>query len=145
MPIDPQELYVQLTALLSERPALEGRGEYGDEQYRWLARATALIEASGDAADSVAMRNAVNNVAAINRGLNLGVIYAILHRALARAELSAPMPLRGAFIGVGANFDAYQAIGKVLRNAKAEILLSILTLILMLFLTTFHWLPKVSG
>ena len=38
-----EQIYAQLQQLLKDNPGLTGRGEYGDAQYRWLARAHALV------------------------------------------------------------------------------------------------------
>jgi len=46
-----------------------------------------------------------------------------MHRALARAEHTAPPSVRGAVVAVGNTLDAYMAVRKVLSTAKSEVLL----------------------
>jgi hypothetical protein len=50
-------------------------------------------------------------------------IMSILYRALAAAELNAPVPLSGSFISAGNALDAMAAIGKVLGTAKRDVLI----------------------
>jgi hypothetical protein len=46
-----------------------------------------------------------------------------LHRALAHAELRAPLPARSAFIPAGNAFDAMVAVGKVLGGTTLDVLI----------------------
>ena len=50
-------------------------------------------------------------------------IVAALYRALALVELHVPADVQGAFIGVGNAHDAFAAIGKVIGEATADILI----------------------
>ena len=47
----------------------------------------------------------------------------MLHRALAVAEMRAPVSAQGAFIAAGNSFDAFAAVGKVLATATGDILI----------------------
>ncbi len=124
MPIDPASLYRQLGQLVAETPAdLMGDGPVTDELHRWLGRAAVLVEHSGDRADFAMFKLDTMSLKGMLREQNAHSIMAILHRALARAELNAPTSAQGAFIPVGAAFDMFQAVGKVLSTAKADVLI----------------------
>jgi hypothetical protein len=47
----------------------------------------------------------------------------IMHRALARAELRAPVASQGAFIAAGNSFEAFAAVGKVLSAVTTDVLI----------------------
>jgi len=130
MPIDPESLYRQLGQLVAETPDnLAGPGAITADTHRWLGRAAALIGESVTSSDSLSLlehisfRSASDGLVGILREPNAHQVVAILHRALARAELNAPAAAQGAFIPVGATFDVYQAIGKVLRSATNDLLI----------------------
>jgi DNA-binding NarL/FixJ family response regulator len=56
------------------------------------------------------------------RDMHAQTIASIVYRSLALAEARAPAKMRGAYIAVGAGFDALQAVGKVLATAKQHVL-----------------------
>jgi hypothetical protein len=96
------------------------------ETQRWLGRAAALVEETGNLADLVALRVAANNVdspLASIKATHAQTIIAIVHRALAAAELRAPAAAQGAFIPAGNAFDAFAAVGKVLATARQDVLI----------------------
>lgn len=134
MPIDPEALYRQLGQLVAETPGnLAGPGDLSPETHHWLGRAAALIgelriyvgpgTTAGTMvlADQVSFNSASDGLVGILREQNAHRIIAILHRALACAELKAPAAAQGAFIPVGAAFDALQVIGKVFSEATREV------------------------
>jgi len=55
----PHVLLEKLRALLRIVPPLEGRGQYGDEQYSWLGQANALMH-EWDEIKSVPFKAAVS-------------------------------------------------------------------------------------
>ena len=57
------------------------------------------------------------------REQNAQTIPAIVHAALAKAELAAPAQVQGTFIAAGHTFDALAAVSKVLRTAAKSGLL----------------------
>lgn len=117
-----QALYKQIGILLSQKPPLEGRGAFGEEQFQWLSRAFVLIEQGGDPMDIGAARIAIDYLNTGARAENIERFKVILYRTLARAELLAPVSVHGAFVGTGAEFTAFQAVAKVLALAKSDIL-----------------------
>jgi hypothetical protein len=126
MTLNPESLYRQLGRLLEEMPGLAnwGAGAGGtltDEAHRWLGRADALVQETGDVRDSVEFRMGAANLDRASRPQGIEQIKRVLYRALAAAELSAPPAARGAFIPVGSSFDAFAAISKILQTAKRDV------------------------
>lgn len=128
MAIDPESLYRQLGQLVAETPNdLAGPGPVSADTHRWLGRAAVLVaEASPgieNAMDPITFTVASNGLGSSIREQNAHEIVSVLHRALARAEASAPAAARGAFIPAGAGFDVIQVLSKVLGKAKASALI----------------------
>jgi hypothetical protein len=117
--------YMQLGALLSQAPKLDGTDPIGPEALAWLGRMAVLVEAVapfGDL-DSISFRVAVDSLNGVTRSSNAHKIIAIAHRALARAEAKAPAAAKGAYVGVGAQFSALQAVANLLGSARAELVI----------------------
>jgi hypothetical protein len=122
MKLDPESLYVQLGHIAATIPAdLGGAGPITHEMNQWLGRAAVLVEATGDAFDLAGFRVASDNLKTVLRDQNAQKIAAILHRALARAELAAPATVRGAFIPIGEVFSVFAAISKVIGHAQHDV------------------------
>jgi len=123
MPFDPESLYVQLGRLVETMPDLASDA-VSPEANRWLGRAAALVEATGDLGDLTALKMAADTLT--NRALRYGssqTIAAIIYRALARAELKAPASAHGAFIPAGESFTAIAAVSKVVAAARQSLLI----------------------
>jgi hypothetical protein len=90
----------------------------------WLGGVGALIAASGDAADIAAFNTFASGLATPmmqpSSAQNLTIV---VYRALAKAELNAPAAVQGMFVPAGNPFDAMMAVGKVLGNARHDILI----------------------
>lgn len=123
MNIDPESLYLQLGQLVAEMPQLDGSGPITPDINRWLGRAALLVDATGSRLDAIHLKSASDMLNSIIRDTNAQQIAAVVYRALAVAEANAPATTRGAFVGVGAAFDALQVIGKVLTEAKRDVLI----------------------
>jgi hypothetical protein len=121
MAIDPESLYRQLGQLVAETPDLAG--PITAETHRWLGRVAALVEEGGGTFDPITFTTASDSLLGPFQERYAHSIMAVLHRALARAELKAPAAAQGAFITVGAAFDVFQVIGKVLGEAKKDVLI----------------------
>ena len=105
---------------------LFGPAPISENTHRWLGRAAVLVKESVDdliGMDYIGFTTAVDHMQGAVRERCAHQIVAILHRALARAEMKAPAAAQGAFIPVGAVFDVFQAVGKVLRGATQNILM----------------------
>jgi len=124
MKMEPQALYVQLGRLLETMPTFD-EWPMPVAVQTWLAKASALIHATGNIADSATFNSAVNRVqdprGSISEPAEIE-IKTMLRRALAIAELNAPVAAQGAFIPAGNAFDALAALGKVLGGAKTDTL-----------------------
>jgi hypothetical protein len=103
--IDTESLYVQLGRLVETLPDLDGPGEYSKDTLMWLARAHALVSNQGDLEDAFAIKRASTNATLYtgtdtnNQGVRKSsamTIVAALYRALAVAELRAPVAVRAA-------------------------------------------------
>ncbi|MFZ3282548.1 hypothetical protein [Pseudomonas sp.] len=126
MPIEPDRLYHELGYLIAEMPDLTTPEWQSNETQRWLGRASAWIEQSGNSVDTVAFNAAVNSlctnprfpshIAAVPR------LTTILYRALGRAELQASPASRGSFIPVGEIFSAFAALSKILSEATISVM-----------------------
>jgi len=123
MKMDPESLYLQLSQLVAEMPPLGGRGFPTVETYRWLGRATKLVEQSGNAADTIGISHASESLGGDRGIVSAQKIQAIIFRALAHAEALAPAAARGGVVAVGEGFTAVQVISKVLAEAKQDVLI----------------------
>lgn len=123
MKIKPDALYMQLGQTIATIPVLPVSGPLSADVMQWLGRAAALVEASGDLADSMQFRNMANTLHGVHSrpGMMAGMTM-ILYRALARAELVAPASAQGSFIPVGESFSAFSAVSKVVGDAKSDVL-----------------------
>jgi hypothetical protein len=123
--MEPEKLYSLLGRLLAEVP--DFRPVPDANVARWLARASALIEQSGDSWEVVRVREAANTImrtiVIAQREDAFKETVLIMHRALARAELKAPTAVQGAFVAAGDAFDAYNALAKVLSSARSDLLI----------------------
>lgn len=128
--VEPESLYRELGQLVAEAPDLTGPGPISAAVHRWLGRVAAVLSDATDSRDTLAVMDRIQfNTAAdglsseLMRASYAHSIIAILHRALARAERKAPASAQGAFIPVGAAFDVFQVIGKVLSAAANNALI----------------------
>ncbi|WP_418116764.1 hypothetical protein [Variovorax sp. 350MFTsu5.1] len=119
----PETLYLQLRRLVASMPDLASGDIRKPEDLQWLGRAAALIEESGDLADFVQFKSCADNINPMRRVIDARKMEAIVHRALARAELQAPVSAQGAFIAAGDTLNAFAAVAKVLTRAKQDILM----------------------
>jgi hypothetical protein len=95
------------------------------ETLEWLGRAYALLEES-NSSDALSMKLACKMLLSQHARESEDAateIAAILHRALAVAELRAPVEARGAFIPVGHAFAAFAAFGQVVGSSTNDVLM----------------------
>jgi hypothetical protein len=122
MSLTPEELYLQMGSLVAEMPDL-AVGPITPEMNRWLGRAAALVAATRDVGNIARFKVASQNLHGALRDSNAQAIAVIVYETLAKAELNAPARVQGTFIAAGHTLDAYAAVGKVLKTAKADVLL----------------------
>ena len=82
MTMSPEELYLQLGALVEEMPDL-ANGPITSDVNKWLGRASVLVEKTGDLANTVALKVASQNLNTALRETNAQTIGAIVYTALA--------------------------------------------------------------
>ena len=99
--LQPEALYLQLGQLVEHMPDLTA--PMTPETNRWLGQAVALVQAVGDMADAAAIKVAAQHMSGdrLLREMNAQTIAAVVHTALAKAELMAPVGIQGAFIPAG--------------------------------------------
>jgi hypothetical protein len=124
MPINPESLYIQLGRLVETMPDLN-IPQLTEAEHQWLGRFDALLVESGDLPNLTTLRAKVDFLGfdPVTRSRTAKEIAMVLHRALAAAELKAPVSVVGAFIPAGNAFDAMATIGKVLGTAKQSALI----------------------
>jgi hypothetical protein len=113
---DPAARYQQLGNLVATMPDFDTDAWKLPEGRLWLGRVAALVEAEGDVMEIATLRVASHDLGTVLHHDNVQKIISILHRALARAELAAPVAAQGAFIPVGGSLTAVAALLKNLRN-----------------------------
>lgn len=123
MQTDFESLYIQLSHLIAEMPELGGSAPITPEINRWLGRAAELVQSTGQRMDAISLSVASDGLNSVLRQHNAQQIAATVFRALAYAEARAPEESRGAFVGVGAAFDALKAVGKLLAEAQHDVLI----------------------
>lgn len=116
----PHVLLEQLRNLLGSIPPLEGRGDYTQEQYKWLGKAKALI-AEWSEIKSIPFNVSVDSlIRNINRQANYGVVVTFLHDVIARLENSLPQDNAQAF-GPGAAYDFFVALNDLASSANTQL------------------------
>jgi hypothetical protein len=131
MPISPESLYVQLGRLIESMPDLENPHGLTSDEHKWLGRAYALVNEAGQIMDAMVIIDATQDLESSGLGTVLGhrgvwnnavgKVINILHRALAIAELRAPVSAQGAFIAAKSPFEAIAAIDKVMSDAVSDV------------------------
>lgn len=123
MIITPEALYLQLGRLIADMPNFGGPGPVSNETNAWLGRAAALVDQHGDVADNVSFKVAAQNLSGLLHEGNVQTIKSIVHAALSRAELAAPLSVQGTFIQAGGTFDAFVAFGKAVESATKDVMI----------------------
>ncbi|XOK10425.1 phosphatidylserine/phosphatidylglycerophosphate/cardiolipin synthase family protein [Agrobacterium tumefaciens] len=121
--MSPEEIYHNLGQLLAATPDFAAHDRLQSEETIWMAKAYALLKASGMSSDSMEMKVQMDLMTTATPHYRPGYaakIAAVLHRALAVAEINAPTSVRGAFISAGSAFDAMAAVGRVLAQASVS-------------------------
>ncbi|WP_156473025.1 phosphatidylserine/phosphatidylglycerophosphate/cardiolipin synthase family protein [Pseudorhodoferax sp. Leaf265] len=121
--MNPETFYLQMRRLVASMPDLDN-GPITHEVDEWLARATALVEVSGNARDAIEIGAAVKLLDSLHaRHTYARNIRIVIARVLARAELKAPVEQQGAFIEAGDSLNAFAAVAKVLERTKRDVLM----------------------
>jgi len=121
--MEPEALYLQLGQLIAEMPQLGGHMPITPEINRWLGRAAYLVQVADVGNDPITFRVASDSLNTSLREWNAHQIGAIVFRALAHAEANAPTSARGGFVGVHQDLDALQVVGRLLAEARQDLLI----------------------
>jgi hypothetical protein len=121
--MEPEALYLQLGQLIAEMPTLGGHMPITPDINRWLGRAAYLVTQTGVGMDPISFSVASDALHSSLRDLNAQQISAIVYRAFAFAEANAPSSARGGFVGVHQDLDALQVVGKLLAEARQDLLI----------------------
>jgi hypothetical protein len=120
--MDAETLYRQLGRLIESVPEFpKGTDPTSAALQQWLGRAYALIQECGDLAVQLELDRAVHRLDTAARGRAPEAVMLAIYKALGLAELKAPPGAQGAFIPVGASFDAFAAITKVFTTATSDV------------------------
>lgn len=120
--MDVHILLEKFRSLLNTAPPLEGRGSYGQEQFAWLGRASALI-ATWNRSETISFNVALNGMTGnINRVANHGIVFTTIHQAIAQLEDQLPCSAGQAF-GPGAAYDFFKALRELVLSAEKSIFL----------------------
>lgn len=119
----PEALYRLLARQVETIPQFPHDKTLTEEQHRWLAQTYALLDTQAGlgAIQFQLAQGKLGSMVSHNSGVQ--EITALLHQALAKAELAAPPGVQGSFIAIGQELDAYGAIGKVLGSAQNDLLI----------------------
>jgi hypothetical protein len=122
--MDAETLYIELGRLLESMPNLKARGAIPIDAQRWLARAYALVLASGSEEEATEIKEHSKWIMQdVGRAESVDTVTRTMIFALAVAELKAPSAARGAFIPAGNAFDALTALGRILSSAVSDVLI----------------------
>jgi phosphatidylserine/phosphatidylglycerophosphate/cardiolipin synthase-like enzyme len=126
MPFSPEALYTQIGQLITDMPDLRNHEWNTPAGQRWLGRAIALVEESGNTVDAIAFKVTAQGLTASTYSLGhdaaVQKMTSILYHALAVAELRAPAIAQNGFIPVGEPFTALAAVAGVISGAVDSIL-----------------------
>ncbi len=119
--MEPLVLLEKFRALLATAPPLEGRGTYGQEQFAWLGKASAVISA-WNRSEAISFGVAATSLAGnLNREMNVGTIFTTIHKAIAMLEDALPQPVGQAF-GPGAAYDFFRALRALVAATDKSLL-----------------------
>lgn len=118
--MEPLVLLEKLRALISNPPPLSGRGAYGQDQFAWLGKASALVSA-WDRGQGITFGVAANSMAGnFNREMNYGAIFTTIHRAISAIEDALPAATGQAF-GPGAAYDFFKALRALIASVEVSV------------------------
>lgn len=112
--IDPVQLRALLHDLLQETPPFEPQQPITDLEQRWLSRASALVEASGDLSDTVAFRTARSKLNSYTHDRT--ALLAPVYNAFQRADLHCPADSQGRFIAPEDTWNGYAALVRLFQT-----------------------------
>lgn len=124
--MDPEALFRHLSELAANRPDLriiDDNYDTPEATQKWLGRLHALLEEVGEVGEALALRLQMGILAKSHGRAGRSEIFAILHRALASAELQAPTSAQGSFVAAGDEFEAFAKVARILEQAENDLLI----------------------
>ncbi|TPD73006.1 hypothetical protein FJP69_03865 [Stenotrophomonas maltophilia] len=123
----PEEMHYLYTEAIRTMPEFQSSEKIiplTREQVQWQGRTLALIELQENIPDIVSFKDAMQRSTHTRVRAAAGMsFFQLLTTAVARAELKMPPGARGAFVGLGDQFDALRAITDVFQGANRELLI----------------------
>lgn len=110
----------KLKALRVKMPPLEGGGDYGPQQFEWLAEAQTVVS-QWNADEGRSFKHSVDMlVSRISRREHYAKVVMTIQRAIATLESSGPPDTQQVF-GPGAVYDFFKALRGLVQSAKSEL------------------------
>ncbi len=119
MPMSPNELYDRSAELLRPMPEVELAGPLARTVDDGMARAYALVHASGDILDAAAVRRAIDRTDR-ERQDHYPRVFRARCRVMAAAERTIPASARGGFALADSPMNALHVVSGALRTASRE-------------------------
>jgi hypothetical protein len=121
---DWQMLYVQIGRLLETAPVMSSYQSLKSPQVmQWVGRAHALIHQAHIGISAAEFNAAVSRFPLSTWETGVQEVFTILYRVMAHCELQSPSAVSGTFVPVGNAFDAFAAVGKLLKPATKDVLI----------------------
>ena len=117
-----EEIYRLVGQLIKDAPDFSGLGNLSVEQHQWLGRVQAVIAEDGDLSNAGQVDVCVRLMGTLAREDNFQQILTVLYKILAITELKVAPAMQGAFIPAGNGFSSFEAISRVLRDVKKDVL-----------------------
>lgn len=118
----PDEIYRLVGQLIKDAPEFSGFGELSVEHHTWLGRVQAVVAQDGDLSNTATVAVCVRGMGTMAQENNFQQILTVLYKILAISELKVAPAMQGAFIPAGNGFSSFEAISRVLRDAKNDAL-----------------------
>ena len=119
--IPPEQLRALLEQTIRAAPALTPTVPLSEDDERWLAKAEALVEASGSLNDQLDFSMARRKLGTLAQSRTH--IMGPLLKAFERVELHAPATGQGRFIPPGETWNGYAALVKIIQPPCTDILI----------------------
>jgi hypothetical protein len=123
MAVSKEELYLRIGQMVETLPSFTMPPD--TDQLKWLAHAIVLVgETEGMVrTDAGSLKSHMDNMV---RGIgnadsHARQVAAIMYRALARAEMNAPVATRGAFLAAEKPMDVFALLGGIFSSAKRTV------------------------
>lgn len=120
--MNAEQIYIGIGRLI-EAPPVDRPAQ---DVQKWVGMAQAYAEEMRDPLSAGIIQTFASKIYMGTSSANNFVVHkvlGVLYKLLATAEFKAPAPSQGAFIPAGNTFDAMNAVGKVLSDARQSVLI----------------------